>query len=193
MRTGVRRFRAGERRVSPSRTAELTQEQETIDQCDRGLGFDSLLVRCAVDELGAPFDPESRRASGRACSTARDRSQPGRSPRRRVRRPDRLRSLRRSATPPMINSRWSAAGSENATASVCWSSSSHGEDHLADQIVLRREVVDDDAIADSETLGHAPEGELAQAIVECGGQRPVEDLGLGVFVPHELDCSGHCD
>jgi len=30
-----------------------------------------------------------------------------------------------------------------------------------------REVVDDDAVTDAESLGHSPVGELAQAIVEC--------------------------
>ncbi len=57
-------------------------------------------------------------------------------------------------------------------------------DDLADQVILAREVVDDDAIADPESLGHPPERELAQPVVEGRRQRPVENLRLGVFVPH---------
>ncbi len=60
----------------------------------------------------------------------------------------------------------------------------HGVQHLADQVVLRGEVVDDDPIADAEPFGDASEGELAQPVVERGGQRPVEDVGLGVLVTH---------
>ena len=59
----------------------------------------------------------------------------------------------------------------------------HGHQDLADQVVLGREVVDDDPVADAQALGDAAEGELAQSVVERRRQRALEDLVLGVLVP----------
>ena len=60
----------------------------------------------------------------------------------------------------------------------------HCEQHLADQVVLRGEVIDDDPIADAEPFGDASEGELTEPVVERGRQRSVEYLRLGVLVAH---------
>jgi hypothetical protein len=58
------------------------------------------------------------------------------------------------------------------------------KEDLTDEVLLRGEVVDDHAVADPELLRDTPIGELAQSIVECDGQRTVEDLVLGVPVAH---------
>ena len=60
----------------------------------------------------------------------------------------------------------------------------HCSEDLTDQIVLRREVVDDHSVAHAQTLCESPEGELAESLVEHRDQRAVEDLFLGVPVPH---------
>jgi hypothetical protein len=60
----------------------------------------------------------------------------------------------------------------------------HREQHFADEIVLGREVVDDDPIADPEPLRDPPSGELAQPVGERRGERALENLGLAVLVAH---------
>ena len=49
---------------------------------------------------------------------------------------------------------------------------------------------DDDAVVDAEALGHPPVGELAEAALERGGERPLEDLLSAVARTHALDRSG---
>ncbi len=60
----------------------------------------------------------------------------------------------------------------------------HRHDHLGDQVVLRREVVHDDAVADPEALRQATEGELAETVVQRRRQGALEYLGLRVLVTH---------
>ena len=55
---------------------------------------------------------------------------------------------------------------------------------LTDEVILGREVIDDNSVADSELLGYPAVGELAQSVVERDGQGTVEDLVLGVPVAH---------
>ena len=59
-----------------------------------------------------------------------------------------------------------------------------GEEHLGDQLLLRGEVVHDDAVVDAEALGHPAVGDLAEPAVERGGQRALEDLVAGVAGSH---------
>ena len=88
------------------------------------------------------------------------------------------------------SSRWSAAGVENASPSVCCNWSPIEITTSVIRVVLGREVVHDGAVVDAEPLGDASERELAEPVVDRGGERAVEDLVLGVSVTHlGLDCS----
>jgi hypothetical protein len=66
-----------------------------------------------------------------------------------------------------------------------------GTEHLADQVVLGREVVDDHPVAHPEPLRQAAERQPAQPLghrrLECGA----EELLLRVLVAHPLDRSDH--
>ena len=55
---------------------------------------------------------------------------------------------------------------------------------LTDEVLLGREVVDDDPVADPELLGDSAVGELAQPVVERDGQGTAQNLFLGVPVAH---------
>ncbi len=79
---------------------------------------------------------------------------------------------------------WSVAGAAEGGGEGLLELQPHGEDDLADEVVLGGEVVDDDAIADAEPVGDPAEGQPAEAVVEGDGQGAVEDLLFGVLVAH---------
>jgi hypothetical protein len=60
----------------------------------------------------------------------------------------------------------------------------HGHQHLTDEVVLGREVVHDDPIADSQPLGEPSERQLTQPFVDGCRHGAFEDLILGVLVAH---------
>jgi GNAT superfamily N-acetyltransferase len=64
---------------------------------------------------------------------------------------------------------------------------SHLEEDLAEQVVLRREVVDDDPVAGTEPLRQAAVAEPAQPLVGRCVERGGQQLLLGVLVPHPLN------
>ena len=132
-----------------------------------------------------PLDPRLHELGDEACGTARARRRRGRRPRRTGRTPGRPRAGRGSARP-----RGRARGGRPPATTKRGRQrrlelGPHGVQHLADQVVLRREVVHDDPVADAEPLGDAAEGELAQPVVERRRQCAVEDLRLGVLVAHQ--------
>ena len=61
---------------------------------------------------------------------------------------------------------------------------SEGQEDIAHQVVLGREVVHDDPVADAEPLGDPAVGELAQPVGEGGGDGALEDLLARVLVTH---------
>ena len=67
----------------------------------------------------------------------------------------------------------------------------HRQDHLADEILLAREVVHDGAVADAEPLRQPTEGQLTEPVVERCSERAIEHLRLRMPRTHALDCSGH--
>ena len=69
----------------------------------------------------------------------------------------------------------------------------HGEEHLADEGVLGREVVDDHPIAHAESLGQATEGELTQPVLERSLEGPLEDLLARVLGAHGGERRGDYD
>ncbi len=60
-----------------------------------------------------------------------------------------------------------------------------GTHHLGDEVVLGGEVVHDDPVADPEALREPPERELAEAFVEHGIERSLQDVVLAVLVTHQ--------
>ena len=72
-------------------------------------------------------------------------------------------------------------------------SDADGTHDLTDQVVLGGEVVDDDAVTDSQALREPPERELAQALVEHSVERTLQDVVLAVLVTHRGRSCGRYD
>jgi len=165
------------------RAGELAKEEEPVDQRDRGLGLDALLLRAPVDEFGQPCDPQLDEGGDEGAvgiSSAR-----GKAVRLEEEREDRVGIGARHDGPCGLDQlevigRWV----DERLGKRLLELDAHRQDDLADQLILGREVVHDDAITDPEALGQSTERELTGPVLEGGRNCSFENLCLGVFVTH---------